>query len=145
MPSEEINSIMICCFSCTGFCLIILSSITTCFGTDIANILAMSFAISGAGLIVISCIVQYNCNNSIHREIYGNRYLENTNPILHQEPLTIIRIVNIEKNTGFEKQMDPELAVAIYVQNNENVENIQNNIGDDYTETIAVAEPINLV
>jgi hypothetical protein len=141
MPSEEINSIMICCFSCTGFCLIILSSITTCFGTDITNILAMSFAISGAGLIVISCIVQYNCNNSI----YGNRHLENTNSILHQEPLPIIRIVNIEKHVGFEKQMDTELAVAIYVQNNENIQNIQNNIGDDYTETIAVAEPINLV
>jgi len=145
MPNEEINSIMICCFTCIGFCLIILSSITICFGTDIANILAISFAISGAGLIVISCIVHYNCNNSIHREIYGNRHLENTNPILHQEPLQIIRIVNIEKNEGFEKQMDPELAVAIYIQNNENVENIQNNIGDDYTETIVVAEPINLV
>ena len=93
MPNE-VNSIMICCFSCIGFCLIILSSITTCFGTDIANILAISFAISGAGLIVISCIVHYNCNNSIHREIYGNRHLENINPILHQEPLQIIRITN---------------------------------------------------
>ena len=102
-------------------------------------------AITGAILVVL-CFSVLCWSKTLERGVISGNYPINRNisrPILYQEQSPVIRFADANVATDIEKQMEPELAVAIYIQNNQNSENIQNNIGNDYTETIVIAKPIN--
>jgi len=98
-------------------------------------------AITGAILIVLCFPLLCWCKTLEIGVISGN-YPINRNisrQILYQEKSPVIRFADANVATDIEKQMDPELAVAVYVQNNENVEN---SVVDICNETIAIAKPI---
>ena len=101
-------------------------------------------AITGAILVVL-CFTAICWSKTLERVICGN-YLINRNisrPILYQEQSPVIRFADANVATDIEKQMEPELAVAIYIQNNQNSENVENSVVDICTETIVIAKPIN--
>jgi hypothetical protein len=101
-------------------------------------------AITGAILVVL-CFSVLCWSKTLERIICGdnpiNRNISRT--ILYQEQSPVIRFADANVATDIEKQMEPELAVAIYIQNNQNSENVENSVVDICTETIVIAKPIN--
>jgi len=103
-------------------------------------------AITGAILVVLCFSVLCWCKTLLERGVISGNYPINRNisrPILYQEQSPVIRFADANVATDIEKQMEPELAVAIYVQNNQNSENVENSVLDICNETIAIAKPIN--
>jgi len=99
-------------------------------------------AITGAILVVL-CFSVLCWSKTLERGVISGNYPINrkiSRPILYQEQSPVIRFADANVATDIEKQMEPELAVAIYIQNNENVEN---SVVDICNKTIVIAKPIN--